>query len=70
MMSRELTTFLQENLAELKSKGLYNEIEPLASANGPLIKIGEQELINLSSNNYLGLVQSVQLMALYNFTWI
>lgn len=63
-MSRELTTFLQENLADLKAKGLYNEIEPLASANGPLIKIGQRELINLSSNNYLGLATDERLKTL------
>lgn len=54
-MSKELDLFLVSNLAELKDKGLYNEIEPLASANGPMITIGQRQLINLSSNNYLGL---------------
>lgn len=54
-MSKELDVFLDTNLNELRSKGLYNEIEPLGSANGPLITIGQRQLINLSSNNYLGL---------------
>ncbi|MFT4416244.1 glycine C-acetyltransferase [Fredinandcohnia humi] len=54
-MSKVLDSFLQENLDDLKKKGLYNIIDPLQSANGPVIKINGRELINLSSNNYLGL---------------
>lgn len=53
-MSKALDNFLTSNLEDLKSKGLYNEINVLESANGPIIKIGGKELINLSSNNYLG----------------
>lgn len=55
MSSKTLDRFLEENLADLKSKGLYNEIDPLEGANGPVITIQGKELINLSSNNYLGL---------------
>jgi glycine C-acetyltransferase len=55
MSSHILNQFLLENLEDLKNKGLYNVIDPLESPNGPIIKIKGQELINLSSNNYLGL---------------
>ncbi|WP_281202484.1 glycine C-acetyltransferase [Cytobacillus kochii] len=55
MSSNILNQFLSGNLEDLKDKGLYNEIDPLESANGPIIKINGKELINLSSNNYLGL---------------
>lgn len=55
MSSKTLDQFLNVNLEELKGKGLYNVIDPLESANGPVIKINGKELINLSSNNYLGL---------------
>jgi glycine C-acetyltransferase len=55
MSSQILNHFLTENLEDLKGKGLYNVIDPLESPNGPLIKIKGKELINLSSNNYLGL---------------
>ena len=55
MSSKTLANFLDENLEDLKSKGLYNEIDPLESPNGPIITIGGKEYINLSSNNYLGL---------------
>ncbi|GEQ62074.1 2-amino-3-ketobutyrate CoA ligase [Vagococcus lutrae] len=62
-MSKELEQFLAEGLAELKDNGMYNEIEPLSSPNGPMIQIGEKELINLSSNNYLGLATDSSLKA-------
>jgi glycine C-acetyltransferase len=55
MSSHILNQFLTENLEDLKTKGLYNVIDPLESPNGPIIKIKGKELINLSSNNYLGL---------------
>ncbi|ATD31754.1 glycine C-acetyltransferase [Macrococcoides bohemicum] len=54
-MSKVLEQFLTENLNYLKDNGLYNEINVVEGANGPIIKIKGKELINLSSNNYLGL---------------
>ena len=60
-MSKALEKFLSENLDNLKSKGLYNEIDILEGANGPKIKIRGRELINLSSNNYLGLANDERL---------
>ncbi|WP_442637007.1 glycine C-acetyltransferase [Rossellomorea marisflavi] len=61
MTSKTLDHFLQDNLQDLKSKGLYNEIDPLEGANGPVIKIKGKELVNLSSNNYLGLATDERL---------
>jgi glycine C-acetyltransferase len=55
------STFLKENLEDLKARGLYNRIDSLESANGPMIKIKGKELINLSSNNYLGLATDPRL---------
>ncbi|MEH7379493.1 glycine C-acetyltransferase [Bacillus sp. JJ1533] len=60
-MSKVLDSFLRENLEDLKKKGLYNVIDPLQGANGPIIKINGKELINLSSNNYLGLATDERL---------
>ena len=60
-MSKALEKFLSENLDDLKSTGLYNEIDILEGANGPKIKIRGRELINLSSNNYLGLANDERL---------
>ncbi len=61
LMSKVLDSFLHENLEDLKTKGLYNVIDPLQGANGPIIKINGKELINLSSNNYLGLATDERL---------
>ncbi|MDR4947451.1 glycine C-acetyltransferase [Neobacillus cucumis] len=61
MSSHILETFLNENLKDLQGKGLYNVIDPLESPNGPVITINGKELINLSSNNYLGLATDVRL---------
>ncbi|EDL65474.1 glycine C-acetyltransferase [Bacillus sp. SG-1] len=61
MTSKKLDQFLQENLNDLRDRGLYNEIDPVEGANGPIIKIGGRDLINLSSNNYLGLATDERL---------
>ncbi|WP_414048842.1 glycine C-acetyltransferase [Macrococcus animalis] len=54
-MSKILQQFLTENLDNLKNNGLYNEINVVEGANGAIIKVNGKDLINLSSNNYLGL---------------
>ncbi len=59
--SNILEQFLNENLDDLKGKGLYNVIDPLESPNGPVITINGRELVNLSSNNYLGLATDERL---------
>ncbi|MCA1061014.1 glycine C-acetyltransferase [Rossellomorea aquimaris] len=61
MTSKTLDHFLQENLEDLKSRGLYNEIDPLQGANGPVITVKGKKLVNLSSNNYLGLATDERL---------
>ncbi|MDR7001690.1 glycine C-acetyltransferase [Neobacillus niacini] len=61
MSSHILEQFLNENLEDLKGKGLYNVIDPLESPNGPVIIINGKELVNLSSNNYLGLATDERL---------
>lgn len=63
-MSNILNAFLDENLQELRDQGLYNEIEPVEGPNGPIIKIKGNDLINLSSNNYLGLATDEDLKKL------
>jgi glycine C-acetyltransferase len=60
--SKVLANFLKEHLEDLKGKGLYNVIDPVEGANGPIIKIAGKELINLSSNNYLGLATDQRLI--------
>ncbi|MDR9854378.1 glycine C-acetyltransferase [Paenibacillus sp. VCA1] len=63
MPSHSLDRFLTENIEDLKSKGLYNVIDPLQGPNGPTILIGGKTLINLSSNNYLGLATDERLVS-------
>ncbi|MDI2587837.1 glycine C-acetyltransferase [Psychrobacillus sp. NEAU-3TGS] len=60
-MSNVLNNFLTENLDALKNQGLYNEIDPVEGANGAKILVRGSELINLSSNNYLGLATNQEL---------
>lgn len=63
-MSKILDTFLTENLTELRDAGLYNEIDAVEGPNGAVIKVGGKDLINLSSNNYLGLATDEDLKQL------
>lgn len=65
-MSQILESFLDENLTELKEKGLYNEIDTLNGPNGPVINIEGKDLINLSSNNYLGFAAHPELIKVAN----
>lgn len=60
-MSHVLEQFLNENLQALRDQGLYNEIDPVEGANGPVIQVRGKKLINLSSNNYLGLATNEEL---------
>lgn len=66
MSSKILEKFLNNELNNLKEKGLYNTIEPLEGANGPMININGQSLINMSSNNYLGLANHKELIKVAN----
>lgn len=60
-LSNILNNFLKENLDALKNQGLYNEIDPVEGPNGAKIIVNGSELINLSSNNYLGLATNPEL---------
>lgn len=62
MSSQALDQFLSSNIKDLKTKGLYNSIDTLQGANGPVIRIDGTSLINLSSNNYLGLATDPRLI--------
>ncbi|MHA6258918.1 glycine C-acetyltransferase [Sporosarcina sp. CAU 1771] len=63
-MSNILDAFLNENLQELREQGMYNEIDPVEGPNGAMISIRGKQLINLSSNNYLGLATDQDLKRL------
>ncbi|RDW22347.1 glycine C-acetyltransferase [Oceanobacillus arenosus] len=61
MNSKTLNRFLDDRIADLHKHGLYNEIDVVQGANGPVIMIDGQEKVNLSSNNYLGLATDERL---------
>lgn len=60
--SSSLEVFLDRSLKELKSKGLFSDIDVLDQANGPIISINGQKKINLASNNYLGFATHPELI--------
>lgn len=54
-MSKAFDAFVQAQLQELKEQGLYRKLRILRGEQGPRATIDGREVINLSSNNYLGL---------------
>lgn len=54
MTSKVLKDFLNEQLEDLKKRGLLNSIDTIEGSNGPVIKVNGKRMINLASNNYLG----------------
>lgn len=55
--------FLKNDIEELRASGLYNEIRVLEGPNAPWVKINGRRLLNLSSNNYLGLASHPEMIA-------
>ena len=51
-MSRD---FLAEELEALRHRGLYRHLRRVEGDQGPTLQLGGREVINFSSNNYLGL---------------
>jgi len=58
----ERTHFLTEELDALKARGLFRPLRVLESAQEPEVVIQGLRLINLSSNNYLGLTTHPRLL--------
>jgi glycine C-acetyltransferase len=54
-MNSNLLAFLQEQIAELEAKGQHFRLRVLEGEQKPVSKFDGKEVINLSSNNYLGL---------------
>lgn len=54
-MSKALQSFLTNNLNELKENGLYRKLPVVSGPTGSRAVINGKNVINLSSNNYLGL---------------
>lgn len=53
--------YLEEQLNEMKDQGTFRELIPLESSQGSRVKIKGKEVIQLSSNNYLGLTSHPKL---------
>jgi 8-amino-7-oxononanoate synthase len=49
------TSFIQTELESLRNKGLYRSLRCVEGDQGPTLLISGREVINFSSNNYLGL---------------
>jgi glycine C-acetyltransferase len=62
MSYNALHEFLSKNLDELKEKGLYRKLSVVTGPTGPRAIINGKEVINLSSNNYLGLANDPRLV--------
>ena len=54
-------SYLETQTQALKDAGLWRTVQPLAGAPGPTVRIGEEELVLMCSNNYLGLAADPRL---------
>ncbi len=54
-MNEEFEKDIQNSLEDLQEEGLYNNIRTLESPQGAWVEINGKEVLNFSSNNYLGL---------------
>lgn len=60
-MNDTLQNFLNGQIAALKEEHLYKPLVTVESAPGARVVVGGREMINLSSNNYLGLANDPRL---------
>src|SRR5580658_8105332 len=61
-MSHEALAYLTEQLDALKKAGTYQRLRELESACEPIARFDGKEVINLASNNYLGLANHPKLV--------
>lgn len=60
-MARTSLDWIETELQDLQAKGLRRSLEPLASSQGPVVTVDGRPLVNLCSNDYLGLAADVRL---------
>jgi glycine C-acetyltransferase len=57
------TDWIQQEIDNLKSQGLYNNIRTIGSAQGAWLTVDGKKVLNFCSNNYLGLANHPALVA-------
>ncbi len=57
------TAWIERELAQLKEQGLFNTIRTLQSPQGAWLTVDGKRVLNLCSNNYLGLANDPRLIA-------
>ena len=62
-MARPALDWIDRELATLSAKGLRRVLEPLASPQGAVVTVEGRQLVNLCSNDYLGLASDPRLRA-------
>jgi glycine C-acetyltransferase len=62
-VDHRFTEFLQQELTKIKAEGLFKPERVISSQQQAAVKVNEQEVINLCSNNYLGLANHPELVA-------
>ncbi|OGN97436.1 MAG: glycine C-acetyltransferase [Chloroflexi bacterium RBG_13_51_36] len=63
MYSKEVKEYLQGQIRSIKESGLYKEERVIYSPQGPRIRVKEGEVLNFCANNYLGLADDPELIA-------
>ncbi len=62
-MKNELKSLLNRQISEAKSQGLYKSERIIDSSQSALIEVGGKQVLNLCSNNYLGLSSHPEIVA-------
>src|SRR6185369_6573269 len=57
------TAWIEREIAQLKEQGLFTNIRTLQSPQGAWLTVDGKRVLNLSSNNYLGLASDPRLVA-------
>ncbi|MBI3921481.1 MAG: aminotransferase class I/II-fold pyridoxal phosphate-dependent enzyme, partial [Armatimonadetes bacterium] len=63
MSTQVMVAMLQEQLAELRASGQYKQAVELQGPQGAHVVMNGREVLNLSSNNYLGLASDPRVVA-------
>lgn len=58
-----VSDFIERSLEEIRSRNLYRQLQVVDGEQGPTVRLDGREVLNLSSNNYLGLADHPALKA-------